>query len=44
MEQRLQELKEKITSFVRENDIKKFDVCISRGITIPTNVEIEIRV
>lgn len=44
MEERLKELKEKITSFVIENDVKKIEVYISRGVTIPTNVEIEIRV
>ena len=44
MEERLKELKEKITSFVIENNIKKFEVYISRGVTIPMNVEIEIRV
>lgn len=44
MEERLKELKEQITSFVIENDVKKFEVYISRGVTIPTNVEIEIRV
>ena len=44
MEEGINELKEKIKNFVIENKVKKFEVYISRGITIPTEVEIEIRV
>lgn len=44
MEKELKELKEKIENFVIENNVKKFEVYISRGITIPTKIEIEIRV
>lgn len=34
MEERLKELKEKITSFVRDYDIKSFDVWIDDGVNI----------
>lgn len=44
MEKDLKELKEKIKKFVIENDVKKFEVYISRGITLPTEIEIEIRI
>lgn len=52
MEQRLQELKEKITSFVRDYNIENFDVWIDDGndvnhITKPqkeVKVNLEIRV
>lgn len=53
MEQRLQELKEKITSFVRDYNIESFDVWIDDGVNINNitksekeriKVEIEIRV
>lgn len=40
----LKELKEKIKNFVIKNNVKKFEVYISRGITLPTEIEIEIRV
>lgn len=53
MEQRLQELKEKITSFVRDYNIDSFDVWIDDSVNINNitksekeriKVEIEIRV
>lgn len=44
MEEGINELKEKIKNFVIENNVKKFEVYINRGITIPTEIEIEIRV
>lgn len=44
MEQRLQELKEKIESFVEDYDVKDLKVYISKGVAIPTEVELEIRI
>ena len=44
MEQRLQELKEKITSFVEDYNVKDLKVSISKGVAIPTKVNLEIRV
>lgn len=44
MEQRLQELKEKIRDFVIENGVAEFYVDIERGAHIPTDVELTIKV
>lgn len=44
MNKELEELKEKIKNFVIKNNVKKFEVYISRGITIPTEIEIQIRI
>lgn len=44
MDIELEELKEKIKNFVVKNNVKKLEVYISRGITLPTEIEIEIRV
>lgn len=44
MEQRLQELKEKIRDFVIENKVTEFYVDIERGAHIPTDVELTIKV
>lgn len=44
MEQRLQELKEKIEEFVIDYDIEDLKVYVSRGVAISTKVNLEIRV
>lgn len=44
MDRELEELKEIIKNFVVKNNVKKFEVYISKGITIPTEIEIEIRI
>ena len=44
MEQRLQELKEKIKEFVIINEVTEFYVDIKRGAHIPTDVELTIKV
>lgn len=44
MEQRLQELKEKIEQFVVDYNIENLKVSISKGVAIPIHVNLEIRV
>ena len=44
MEQRLQELKEEITSFVRDYEIESIDILIRKDEILPTKVNLEIRV
>lgn len=44
MEQRLQELKEKITSFVRDYEIESFDIWIDKEVGQKVKVNLEIRV
>ena len=44
MEQRLQELKEKITSFVRDYELESFSVWIDKEVGKKTKVNLEIRV
>ena len=44
MEERLKELKEKITSFVRDYDIKEFDIWIEEDGNIDKRVTLGIRV
>ena len=44
MQERLQELKEKITSFVRDYDIEEFDIWIEEDGNADKKVTIEIRV
>ena len=43
MEQRLQELKEKIEDFIIKNNITEFCVDIDRSAHAPTNVELTIK-
>ena len=44
MEQRLQELKEKIREFVIVNEVTEFYVDIKKGIHTPTDIELTIKV
>lgn len=44
MEERLQELKEKIKSFVRDYDIEEFNIWIEEDGNIDKKVTLEIRV
>ena len=44
MEQRLQELKEKIEEFIVDYNIEDLKVSISKGVAISTKVNLEIRV
>lgn len=40
----LSELKEIIKRFIIQNDIKEFEVHINKGMTIPTEIEINIKI
>ncbi len=44
MQVRLEELKEKITSFVNDYNIQNFEVHVIDGLTVPTMITINIRV
>ena len=44
MEERLKELKERITSFVRDYDIEGFDIWIEEDGSVDKKVTLEIRV